>query len=158
MMKIRWNRFGAVVCVMVSALCLTPALAATAKPAAAHTARSHTGAKVTAKHTKAMAKGPRAKPHAATSAARKVGKPHAVGASSRPANRASARVQRQPVSAPHGALRHAASKKSVRTGAGRHAVQPATAKPGAKVHATAAGKRTARKAPPLRPGHKKTAH
>lgn len=155
MMGIRWSRFGAVVCALVGALCLTPALAATAKPGA-HTARAHTGTKGTSKHTTATAKGQRVKPHATASTARKAGKPHAVATSSRPVNRATVRAQRKPVSAPHGAVRHATGKKPVRAGAGR-AAKPGL-KPASKAHGAAVGKRTVRKAPALRAGHKKTVH
>lgn len=155
-MSIRWSRFGAVVCAMVGALCLTPALAATAKPGGAHTARAHTGAKGTSKHTTAAAKGQRVKPHATASTARKAGKPHAIATGSRPVNRATVHAQRKPVSAPHGAVRHATGKKPIRAGAGR-AVKSGL-KPVSKAHGPGVGKRTVRKAPALRAGHKKTAH
>lgn len=156
-MGIRCTHFSAVVCVLVGALCLTPSLAATAKPGA-HPARVHAGAKLTAKHSPAAGKGQRVKPRATASAARKVGKPHAVATGARPSPRTSARAQRKPVSDQHGALRPTSGKKPVRSGAGRHALKPVAAKSGTKAHATAVGKRNTRKPAGLRPGHKKTAH
>lgn len=167
-MQIRGNRFGAVVCALVGALCLAPALATSARSpghnvthkATVHSAKAKKAAQQRPR-VSAAAKVPRSPVHAKPAAARKAGQPRAALAQRRsgPQPRA-VRVQRKPTvaqrAAPQRAARPLATKKPQPAATQR--LRPGV-RPVAKARGAAPAQHAAHKPTVRRPsGHKKTAH